>query len=80
MFLNLYVTTKDNKYLAKAKEFANEAILKLYYNGLFRGHPVRNYYSNVDGVGFLVYSLLQLHVLENNSDIDFSKLVDIDNF
>ena len=80
MFLNLYVSTTDDRYLAKAHEFADEAISKLYYNGLFRGHPARAFYNNVDGVGFLLYSLLQLHVLEKGADVEFNKYVDIDNY
>ena len=33
---------------------------KLYYNGLFRGHPAKPYYEATDGVGFLLYALLEL--------------------
>jgi len=79
-YLTMYVCKGDNKYLSKAKEFANEAIMKLYYNGLFRGHPARNYYNNVDGVGYLIYSLIQLHVIEEYPKNEIEGLIDIDNY
>ncbi len=37
-----------------------EAVSKLYYQGLFRGHPCKPYYESVDGVGYLLYALVQL--------------------
>ena len=43
-----------------ARRFAQEAVSKLYYKGLFRGHPARPYYVSTDGVGYLLVSLLQL--------------------
>ena len=43
-----------------------EAVARLYYKGLFRGHPAKPFYSSVDGVGYLLYALLQLdRVLAN---------------
>ncbi len=59
-FIHLYALTGEQKYLGLAKKTANEAISKLYYNGLFRGHPAKPYYEATDGVGFLLYSLLEL--------------------
>jgi len=44
----------------RGEQFRREAVSKLCYKGLFRGHPAKPYYSSVDGVGFLLYSLLQL--------------------
>ena len=62
--------TKDIEYLDLASNMADEAVAKLYYHGLFRGHPAKPYYEATDGVGFLLYSLLQLsQVLKNPQDI-----------
>jgi hypothetical protein len=52
--------TGEQKYLELAKKVANEAVSKLYYDGLFRGHPAKPYYEATDGVGFLLYALLEL--------------------
>jgi len=59
-FIHLYALTGEQKYLELAKKVANEAVSKLYYNGLFRGHPAKPYYEATDGVGFLLYALLEL--------------------
>jgi len=69
-FIHLYVVTKEGKYLEFAKDMANEAIDKLYFKGLFRGHPAKPYYEATDGVGFLLYALLELsQVVKNNKEI-----------
>ena len=60
-FLQMYSITGDAAYGEFAAKIADEAIVKLYYNGLFRGHPSKPYYEATDGVGYLLYSLLQLH-------------------
>ena len=60
LFLHLYALTGKDTYLDDARELAREAVSKLYYRGLFRGHPASVYYSSADGVGFLLRSLLQL--------------------
>jgi len=66
-FLQLYVLTEKDNYLNEAKRFADEALDKLYENGIFKGHPAKTYYEAIDGVGYLLYSLLQLdQVLENS--------------
>ena len=59
-FLHLYVATREGKYRQLAEDMAKEAIEKLYFKGLFRGHPVKPYYEATDGVGFLLYALLEL--------------------
>ena len=79
-FITLYIDTGKKEYLGKAKDFADEAILKLYYKGLFRGHPASTMYHNIDGHGFLMYGLLQLHVIEQKGVDEFSKYIKIDNF
>ena len=59
-FVNMYANTGEEAYLNDARRFAQEAVSKLYYKGLFRGHPARPYYVSTDGVGYLLVSLLQL--------------------
>ena len=65
-FLHLYVVTGEGGYLDAARELADEAIEKLWHEGLFRGHPAKPYYEAMDGVGYLLYALLELdQVLRN---------------
>jgi len=59
-YINMYANTGDNTYLGDARKLAREAISKLYYKGLFRGHPARPYYAAVDDVGNLLFALVQL--------------------
>jgi uncharacterized protein YyaL (SSP411 family) len=59
-YLDLYSLTKKPKYLQLAQKLADEAIAKLYVNGLFRGHPAKPYYEAIDGVGNLLYALVEL--------------------
>ncbi|MBC8427774.1 hypothetical protein H8D98_00785 [bacterium] len=69
-FIYLYILTKEDRYLEFAKDVADEAIDKLYFTGLFRGHPVKPYYEATDGVGFLLYSLLELsQVIESPREV-----------
>ncbi|NND07038.1 MAG: hypothetical protein HKN87_11720 [Saprospiraceae bacterium] len=64
--LHLHVITGEHKHLGSARALADTAIGKLYHNGLFRGHPAKPYYEAMDGVGYLLYALLQLdHVLDD---------------
>jgi len=58
--LHLYVLTGDYQYLKDARAMADSAIKKLRHKGLFRGHPAKQYYEAVDGVGYLLYALLEL--------------------
>ena len=58
--IHLYILTREDRYLGSARSMAEEAIAKLYYNGLFKGHPAKPYYEATDGVGFLLYALLEL--------------------
>jgi len=59
-FVHLYRATDGEKYLQLAEGLAKEAVEKLYKNGLFVGHPAKPYYQANDGVGFLLYALLEL--------------------
>jgi hypothetical protein len=58
--LHLYVVTGERRYLDDARGLADRAIENLYHKGLFRGHPAKQYYEAMDGVGYLLYALLQL--------------------
>ena len=65
-YLHLFLVTEQQKYLNHARAFADESIAKLHHRGLFRGHPAKPYYESMDGVGYLLYALLELHqVLED---------------
>lgn len=63
-YIYMYINTQEDRYLAQAREMADEAIKKLYYQGLFRGHPAKSYYEAIDGVGYLLYALLELDQVE----------------
>jgi len=58
--LHMHQLTGDAEYQQFARDVAKEAVSKLYYQGLLRGHPCKPYYESVDGVGYLLYALLQL--------------------
>lgn len=58
--LHLAHITGEPAYRDLARQVAREAVSKLYYRGLFRGHPCKPYYESIDGVGYLLYALLQL--------------------
>ncbi len=59
-FLQMHLVSGKASYLQNARDLADEAIAKLSHNGLFRGHPAKPYYESVDGVGQLLYALVQL--------------------
>lgn len=63
--LHLASETGQEEYRQFAREVAREAVSKLYYKGLFRGHPCKPYYEAIDGVGYLLYALLQLDQVLN---------------
>jgi len=56
----------DEQYGRLAQEVAAEAISRLYYKGMFRGHPAKPYYESIDDVGDLLMGLLELHELTAN--------------
>ena len=72
-FIDMHALTGKQKYLELAQKFADEAIAKLYVNGLFKGHPAKPYYESIDGVGCLLYSLAELdQVLKGKTqELDF---------
>jgi hypothetical protein len=59
-FLHVYSLTGEQMYLEDARRLAKEAVSKLWYQGLFRGHPAVPYYFSTGGVGHLLYALVQL--------------------
>jgi hypothetical protein len=58
--LAMHRLTGQPEHLELAKTAAREAVSKLYFNGLLRGHPNKPYYEAHDGVGYLLVALLQL--------------------
>ncbi len=60
LLLGVHRATGNARYLSGAREYADEAVAKLYHNGLFRGHPAKPYYEAVDGVGLLLQALMDL--------------------
>ena len=52
--------TGDKEHGDWARKVANEAVSRLYYRGWLRGHACKPYYESIDGVGYLLYALLQL--------------------
>jgi len=64
LFVHLYRATEDQRYLILAQELADEAIDKLYHNGLFLGHPAKPYYETTNGTGLLLLALLELDAPE----------------
>ncbi len=64
--LHLYVVTGERRYLDDARAMADMAIEKLHHKGLFRGHPAKPYYEAMDGVGYLLYALLELDQVVKN--------------
>jgi hypothetical protein len=59
-FLHLEKITDESEYGLFARRVAREALSRLYYRGLLRGHPCKPYYESIDGVGYLLVALLQL--------------------
>ena len=59
-FVTMYDTTGEGHYLDSARDYAKEAISTLWYDGLLRGHPAKNYYEAVDGPGILLEALIDL--------------------
>ena len=51
-----------------AQQTADEAIDKLFANGLLRGHPAKPYYEATDNVGALLYGLLELDLVLRDTD------------
>ena len=72
-YIHLYIVTKENGYLDDARKMADCAVKKLYHKGLFRGHPAKPYYEAMDGVGYLLYALLELDLVIRNPEAVLSR-------
>lgn len=72
-FLHMARLTGDAAHRQFAEVIAREAVSKLYYRGLFRGHPAKPYYESDDDVGFLLRALVHLH--QTSTAGDLSKIV-----
>lgn len=59
-FLSLHRVSADPRWLRQARSLATEAVDKLWTGRLFKGHPAKPYYEAVDGVGLLLWALLEL--------------------
>jgi len=59
-FVHLYRSSKNEHHLQLAQSLADEAISKLYHNGVFLGHPAKPYYEATNGVGLLLVALLDV--------------------
>jgi hypothetical protein len=76
----MYANTGEEVNLDDARRFAQEAVSKLYYKGLFRGHPARPYYATTDGVGYLLVALLQLdRAIELKDKLVGKKVIQFEN-
>jgi hypothetical protein len=58
--LHMHRISGQDQDLELARGIARDAISRLYYRGLLRGHPAKPYYESIDGVGYLLYALIQL--------------------
>ncbi len=64
-FLHLHYATGEPSHLDTARALADEAVRRLYASGWFKGHPSKPYYESTDGVGYLLYALLELAAYPN---------------
>ena len=62
-FCHMQRLTGNKQYGQTARQVAAEAVSRLYYKGMFRGHPAKPYYEAIDDVGDLLSGLLDLHEL-----------------
>ena len=56
----MWRATKEPRYLKRAESLGRQAVSKLFENGLFKGHPAKHYYEATNGVGLLLWALLEL--------------------
>ncbi len=59
-FVHMFRATGEEPYLNTAHKIARDAVEKLFVDGLFKGHPAKPYYEATNGVGLLLWSLLEL--------------------
>ena len=59
-FVHLHRATGEKHHLDLANTLAEDAVRKLFHNGLFKGHGAKPYYETTNGVGILLFALLEL--------------------
>ena len=68
--LQMNALTEDRSHLDFARTVADEAVARLYYRGLLRGHPGKPYYEAIDGVGYLLVALIQLDQVSHGNNLE----------
>lgn len=74
LMLDLHQHDRGKQWLPAANAYAQQAIKKLYYNGLFRGATGLHYYESELWVSNLVHALLRLHSLVDDRDVTVEAL------
>ena len=59
-FVHLHQATGKKHHLDLADQLAEDSVRKLFHNGLLKGHAAKPYYETTNGVGLLLYALLEL--------------------
>ena len=59
-FVHLARVTGEQQHLRLAETLAQDAVEKLFHNGLFLAHAAKPYYETTGGVGLLLVALLEL--------------------
>lgn len=74
-FVHMYNATDDTSYLQIAEQVGQDAVAKLYVNGIFRGHPAKPYYESTNGVGVLLDAMLELDAVATPEPGTFTLLI-----
>ncbi|MCK4581070.1 MAG: hypothetical protein KAU10_06940, partial [Dehalococcoidia bacterium] len=69
--VGLAALKKESKYLALARQVADEAIDKLWCDSLFAGYPNHGYYEAIHGVGYLLLGLVELSQAEKGTELSW---------
>jgi hypothetical protein len=74
LMLDLHEDDGGKQWLPAAEAYAQQAIGKLYYNGLFRGATGLHYYESHLWVSHLVHALLRLHSILDDDEATIEPL------
>ena len=74
LMLDLHEHDRGKQWLPAAEAYAQQAIRKLYHNGLFRGATGLYYYESQLRVSTLVHALLRLHALVDERNVTVKSL------